>query len=83
MTESFDEQTLVEINRKLDTIIRLLISILIKDIPSEKEKIIFLSRLDMKNVEIAKILGKNRKAVDTALSRMRKSSSSKSKTSKT
>jgi len=53
-----DEKQFKEIVNKLDLIIRLLAQNIVKDMESQKEKILMLSSFGFGATEIAKILGK-------------------------
>ncbi|MGC1120509.1 MAG: sigma factor-like helix-turn-helix DNA-binding protein [Candidatus Methanofastidiosia archaeon] len=70
MTEQ--EQILEEISRRMDRIIRLLALNLVKDMETQKEKILTLSSFGFSSSEIAELLGTTPGSVSVTLSRTKK-----------
>jgi DNA-directed RNA polymerase specialized sigma24 family protein len=69
---SEQEQILGEISKKMDRVIRLLALNLIKDMKTQKEKILTLSSFGFGPSEIAELLGTTSGTVSVALSQARK-----------
>ena len=67
-----DEKQFEEINDKLDKIIRLLAQGLLKDMKFQKEKILMLSSIGYRPIEIANLLGTSSNTVSVTLSEAKK-----------
>ncbi|MGE0501255.1 MAG: sigma factor-like helix-turn-helix DNA-binding protein [Rhizobiaceae bacterium] len=68
------------IAQKLDTLIRLQAHLAVGNLPSQKEKILFLGRVGLGPKDIADILGTTPNTVNVALSTARKEGTLKKRT---
>ncbi len=80
-TKQRDPQ-LLEISRKLDTLIRLSAFGLVRDIKTQKQQIAFLSDVGFQPKEIADVIGTTSNTVSVALHAIRKDRAAKEKESK-
>lgn len=67
-----DDKQFQAINKKIDMIIKLLAQNLVKDMKSQKEKIILLSSIGYKPKEIATLLGTSNNTVSVRIYEARK-----------
>lgn len=65
------------LGEKLDTLIRIQAALAVKDMPTQKEKIVFLYGAGLGPTHIALILGTTPKTVSVAMARHKKSNASK------
>ena len=71
-----NEEQFKEIAEKMNVLIRLMASIVVKDMKTQKEKILYLSSLGFGPTDIARFLGTTSNTVNVALSQSRKKSDS-------
>jgi len=75
------DPVLKEISEKLDKLIKLQAMTAVKDQPSERDKIALLHSLDFRNIEIARMLGKDPHNVDVVISDFKKAPKTRKKSS--
>ena len=79
MTDSAIAQ---EISSKLDTLIRLQAALAVRDMGTQKDKIIFLSGAGIRPMEIASLLGTTSNTVSVAITNFKKANSAALKDNK-
>jgi len=77
-----DPNTAGALSEKLDVLIRIQAALAVKDMPTQKEKIIFLYGAGLGPTYIASLLGTTPKTVSVAMAQHKKSAASKTESSK-
>jgi len=70
--ENMADEWVQALDRKIDVIIRLLAQNLVRDMKTQKEKILLLSSIGYKPIEIANFLGTTNNTVSVALTKAKK-----------
>lgn len=73
------DHVLEEINAKLDTLIRIQALVAVRDLDTQKDKIVYLSGAGIRPKDIATILGTTSNTVNVAISNHKKATAQKIK----